>query len=187
MLERLDIPLVFEIDLSFQSPDYSLIERYHEKIIRTMLLDSQTWAKYLCKWIHYISSREDLLFPKLLRSVSSVSMGLKLTDDKTITALNYRWRSKAETTDVLSFPILDDQNINLGGSCVEIGDIIVSVETAQRQAEEYGHPLTYELKWLVSHGLLHLLGWDHPNQERLNEMISCQEQLLAMNGNLFKS
>ena len=63
---------------------------------------------------------------------------------------------------------------------LELGDIVVSVPTAARQAIEQGHSLERELQWLVSHGLLHLLGWDHPDEATLNAMIACQERLLAM-------
>ena len=65
---------------------------------------------------------------------------------------------------------------------VELGDIIVSVPTAERQALEQNHSLERELCWLVSHGLLHLLGWDHPDDASLMTMLQCQEQLLAMAG-----
>ena len=54
------------------------------------------------------------------------------------------------------------------------------------QAQQQNHSLLHELRWLVSHGLLHLLGWDHPTAEKLNEMIGCQEQLLGVEGNLEK-
>ena len=67
---------------------------------------------------------------------------------------------------------------------LEIGDIVVSVMTADCQAKEQNHSLSNELLWLVSHGLMHLLGWDHPNSDRLKEMLNYQEQLLCINGNL---
>ena len=56
--------------------------------------------------------------------------------------------------------------------------------TAERQAKEMNHGLFFELRWLVSHGFLHLLGWDHPNQRTLDEMLSVQKQLLSINGNV---
>ena len=65
---------------------------------------------------------------------------------------------------------------------IELGDIVVSVPTAERQALEQEHSLERELCWLVSHGLLHLLGWDHPDDSKLEAMLQCQEQLVAMAG-----
>ncbi|NJN23815.1 MAG: rRNA maturation RNase YbeY, partial [Acaryochloridaceae cyanobacterium RL_2_7] len=65
---------------------------------------------------------------------------------------------------------------------IELGDIIISVETADRQAQEQNHSLKQEIAWLASHGLLHLLGWDHPDPERLEEMLTQQHQLLTCVG-----
>ena len=62
---------------------------------------------------------------------------------------------------------------------LELGDIVISLETAARQAPEHGHSLLDELLFLASHGLLHLLGWDHPDEASLTAMLQRQEQLLA--------
>ena len=63
-----------------------------------------------------------------------------------------------------------------------LGDIIISLETAARQAQQNNHSLTIELAWLASHGLLHLLGWDHPDDARLEEMLAQQANLLKQVG-----
>ena len=60
-----------------------------------------------------------------------------------------------------------------------LGDILISLETAARQAQEHGHSLEREVLFLASHGLLHLLGWDHPDEASLAAMLGRQEQLLA--------
>jgi probable rRNA maturation factor len=65
------------------------------------------------------------------------------------------------------------------GEPLELGDIVISVETAARQAGEHGHSLERELLFLASHGLLHLLGWDHPDEAALAAMLARQEALLA--------
>ena len=65
------------------------------------------------------------------------------------------------------------------GAPLELGDIVISVETAARQAAEQGHSLERELLFLASHGLLHLLGWDHPDDASLAVMLARQEALLA--------
>jgi probable rRNA maturation factor len=59
-----------------------------------------------------------------------------------------------------------------------LGDIVISVETATAQALERGHSLAYELSWLAAHGLLHLVGWDHPDEESLRQMLDQQDALL---------
>ena len=61
---------------------------------------------------------------------------------------------------------------------LELGDIVISVETAARQAPEHGHDPERELLFLASHGLLHLLGWDHPDEASLAAMLARQERLL---------
>jgi len=62
---------------------------------------------------------------------------------------------------------------------LELGDIVISLETAARQAPEHGHSLEQELLFLASHGLLHLVGWDHPDDASLAAMLARQERLLA--------
>jgi probable rRNA maturation factor len=65
---------------------------------------------------------------------------------------------------------------------LELGDIVISLDTAARQAPEHGHSLEQELLFLASHGLLHLVGWDHPDDASLAAMLARQEQLLAAPG-----
>ncbi|MCS6814667.1 MAG: rRNA maturation RNase YbeY, partial [Cyanobacteria bacterium] len=85
-------------------------------------------------------------------------------------------------TDVLAFATLDDP-CPLPPEALELqpiylGDIVISIETAQQQANQQGHSLVCELGWLASHGLLHLLGWDHPDDESLKRMLNQQAHLL---------
>ena len=144
------------------------------------LITAKTWEPLLLQWITAIRANRDLPCPGLIRQADEVSLGLRFTDDATITELNSSWRQKPEPTDVLSFAALEDALDWVNGPCVELGDIVVSLETAHRQAHEYNHSLERELNWLVSHGLLHLLGWDHPDEASLRSMLSLQETLLSM-------
>ena len=88
--------------------------------------------------------------------LSKVELSIALVSDAQIKRLNKLYRNKDKPTDVLSFPI---------GEKVEdwliLGDIVISVDTAKRQAKELGHSLEEELKRLLVHGLVHLLGYDH--------------------------
>ena len=63
-----------------------------------------------------------------------------------------------------------------------MGDIVISVPTAIRQAKDNKIDLFRELRWLATHGLLHLLGWDHSDEVSLNKMLLIQEQLLDLRG-----
>ena len=161
-----------------------MLEEVSDEQTKNFLTKAEFWEKDLKEWIQYIRNDDLLLCPQLVRFTPLVTMGLQFTDDSTIAALNSVWRSKEETTDVLSFAVYDEKISLPGSQFVELGDIVVSVNRAEQQAKQHDHSLLHELRWLVSHGLLHLLGWDHPSSEKLNEMLSCQEQLLCFDGNL---
>lgn len=86
-------------------------------------------------------------------------LSLLLTDDKEIQALNKTYRDLDKSTDVLSFP-QDEDAVNESGDTL-LGDVVISVETAARQAEEHHLSFNEELILLAIHGILHLLGYDH--------------------------
>ena len=157
--------------------------------LKGSLLSHTTWAPVLQQWIELVRSTPDLSCPSVVRQAPEVSLGLRFTDDAGITKLNRQWRQRSGPTDVLSFAALDDTPDWLEGEAVEseaveLGDIIVSVDTAQQQAQSHDHSLHYELHWLISHGLLHLLGWDHPDEQSLSAMLALQERLLDSTGNV---
>ena len=105
-------------------------------------------------------------------------MGLQFCDDAAIAELNGQWRQQPKPTDVLSFAAQEDAPEPIEGMPIELGDIVISIPTAERQAPEHGHSLQQELLFLASHGLLHLLGWDHPDEAALAAMLSRQEVLV---------
>ena len=148
------------------------------------LADIQTWQTTLLVWIQTICSNPSLPCPAVVRQAEELCLGLRFTDDATITALNSTWRQRNQATDVLSFAALEDAPALPDVSSVELGDIVISLDTARRQASEQQHSLARELRWLVSHGLLHLLGWDHPDEDSLAAMLQLQEQLLDGGGNV---
>tara|TARA_Y100000991_G_scaffold79868_1_gene60193 strand:- start:355 stop:873 length:519 start_codon:yes stop_codon:yes gene_type:complete len=143
------------------------------------LLEDTVWIQQLEQWLSSLRKDSSLNCPTLVRSADELSLGLRFTDDASIAALNSSWRQKTGPTDVLSFAALDDAGNWMEGPSIELGDIVVSLETARRQAQEQGHSLQRELRWLVSHGLLHLLGWDHPDDDSLAAMLALQERLLG--------
>jgi probable rRNA maturation factor len=104
-------------------------------------------------------------------------------DDSEIRRLNARWRGIDRPTEVLSFPLEDEGSLGPTArgwpAARVIGDIVVSVETARRQAAELGHSLDRELGFLLVHGLLHLLGEDHETPEEDERMRARQRKLLA--------
>jgi rRNA maturation RNase YbeY len=211
----------------------------------------ERWQELIEGWLSQLAA--DL--PAELRA-GTYSLGLLLTDDASIAALNNTWRNRNEPTDVLSFAALesgledgpslplpaglveeagrfkddeddedgsesddpegedpegdetegdetegdetkgDDMEGNdldnepflnrepgvaweSGGEPLELGDIVISLESAARQAAAAGTSLEAELQFLASHGLLHLLGWDHPDEASLATMLSRQEALIT--------
>lgn len=88
--------------------------------------------------------------------LSRAELSIVLVSDAQIRRLNKLYRHKDKPTDVLSFPIGEKVN-----GWLILGDIVISVDTARRQAQELGYSLEEELKRLLVHGLVHLLGYDH--------------------------
>ncbi|MFM7732705.1 MAG: rRNA maturation RNase YbeY [Cyanobium sp.] len=143
------------------------------------------WQGLLGRWLAELASE----LPAHLRR-PAYSLGLQLCDDDAIASLNETWRQRPGPTDVLAFAAQEEApplpaspaDGAAAAEPLELGDIVISLETAARQALEQGHPLERELRFLASHGLLHLLGWDHPYQEALTAMLDRQERLLASPG-----
>jgi len=173
---------MIDIDLAFDPAPEGVIEANDDAAVRGLLQAPDHWVTELGHWVAAMREQTPPAYPDSVRNAESISLGLQLTDDDTIAELNGQWRQKPQPTDVLSFAALEDAPLLIGEPCVELGDIIVSVPTARRQAEEHGHDLHWELRWLVSHGFLHLLGWDHPDDHQLAAMVRCQEQLLNHSG-----
>lgn len=92
------------------------------------------------------------------------SISLTYTDNEGIREFNRNYRNKDSATDVLSFPMFDtgtEEIYALDGTAAELGDIVISLERAKEQAEEFGHSFEREVAFLCVHSVLHLLGYDH--------------------------
>lgn len=107
---------------------------------------------------------------------------LTLVDDEAIRTFNREYRGYDKATDVLSFSQLEGDEIPLPEEADEeppvLGDVVIAVPTAKRQAEERGHSFEAELALLITHGLLHLLGEDHDTPERKARMWKLQAEVL---------
>ncbi len=111
-------------------------------------------------------------------------ISVTITDNNEIHALNLRYRKIDRPTDVLSFPLIDFDKEGLpdDGSKAYLGDIVISIEKAAEQAEEYGHSLDRELGFLTAHSMLHLLGYDHIKPDEEKVMFGKQEEILKKIG-----
>ena len=154
------------------------LELIVQNLYQPSTIAENTWLTWFQDWLQT---------PGLdLPPADAYELSLRLTTDSEIQALNSQFRHQDKPTDVLSFvamevdfPVIED---NLADLSLYLGDIIISVDTAVRQASEHGYSLRKELAWLASHGLLHLLGWDHPDEPSLLIMLNQQETFLTNSG-----
>ena len=118
-------------------------------------------------------------------------VSVMFTDDEEIHKLNRLHRGVDRPTDVLSFPLFeydengditeDDLDFNPNGEMI-LGDIVISLETASRQAQEYSHSFEREIGFLTVHSMLHLFGYDHMTPEDEEEMFGYQREILERIG-----
>ncbi len=115
---------------------------------------------------------------------TNVEISVMLTDNEGIRALNAEHREIDRATDVLSFPMFDyDEDGNMiddgdGGNRLCLGDIVISLERAAEQANEFGHSFQREVGFLTVHSMLHLFGYDHMTPEEETEMFGFQKEIL---------
>lgn len=116
--------------------------------------------------------------------LEAAEVSVTFTDNAYIRELNATYRGKDAATDVLSFALREGEEPPvLDGPPVEmLGDIIISVERAAEQAAEYGHSLEREIAFLTTHGMLHLLGYDHIEAADRVEMRAEEEHILQLLG-----
>lgn len=124
------------------------------------------------------------IFPALLEQLDgeettfAFALDVSWTDDGQIQTINRDYRGKFKPTDVLSFPFWEGESL-FEGEELPLGDLIISLETAVRQAGELKHSLQHELAFLAIHGTLHLLGFDHDTPSRRRAMFAWQDELFA--------
>lgn len=113
-------------------------------------------------------------------------ISVSIVDNEEIRQINRQFRQIDRATDVLSFPMLtfaegEEPERNENGEIL-LGDIVLSLEQAERQAAEYGHSLKREVAFLTAHSMLHLLGYDHMEPGEEAEMFRRQEEILLAAG-----
>lgn len=134
-------------------------------------IEEATWQEWFEVWLDYLQVK----FP--------CELSLCLTTDEQVQTLNRQFRNVDAPTDVLAFAAQETllpagiRELPIAGL---LGDIVISVPTARVQAAVHGHRLSDELAWLACHGLLHLLGWDHPDDFALQRMLQQQRQMLQL-------
>ena len=125
----------------------------------------------------YMDKLYELLeFTLKKEKLDNVEFNVIFVDKDKIHEINKEYRGIDRETDVISFALEDDPDIELDHRI--LGDIYICIEKAYSQAEEYGHSRLREIAFLMIHGLLHLLGYDHMEKEEEKIMFSKQEEIL---------
>ena len=115
----------------------------------------------------------------------NAQVSVTFVDNEEIHALNKEYRNVDRPTDVLSFPLGDENGFDVDNSsnAILLGDIVISVEKAILQAKEYGHSAEREIAFLTVHSMLHLLGYDHETSDQdEKDMFARQEEILSQLG-----
>ena len=138
---------------------------------------------------------EELLSPELEEAIlkaaaeslkyeefdENCEISVSIVDNEEIRQINKQFRNIDRATDVLSFEEGEEAEVNENDEII-LGDIIISLERAREQAEEYGHSLKREVAFLTAHSMLHLLGYDHMEPEEEAEMFRRQKEILIQAG-----
>ena len=171
-----------EIEVSIQDcfweTEQSALTTINPQRITDPQIHPETWENWFQKWLETLSPD--------IGPAPSCELSLRLTGDTEIQTLNHQYRQQNRPTDVLAFAALEVDcpypEEMLISTPLYLGDLVISIDTAYRQSQQQGHPLKTELAWLAAHGFLHLLGWDHPDEDSLNSMLNQQEILLQVIG-----
>lgn len=130
-------------------------------------------------------------FKAIKQNPQKIEVGVEFVYDNDIRELNKQTRGIDEVTDVLSFPNLDNVfgkkvnkknfpgDVNPENGKVDIGDVVINLDRAKLQADQFGHSVTREISYLMVHGFLHLMGYDHIDKLDASLMRAQEEEILA--------
>lgn len=108
---------------------------------------------------------------EIAKTANSFELGLVITDDASIHKMNREYRGIDSPTDVISFALLEGEDFVMPpDQTLHLGEVVISYPRAIEQAKEQKHTVQREVMWLVTHGVLHLLGYDHENDEDRQQM-----------------
>ena len=168
-----------QIDLVFKCNNFSYLSDYFLEQPDNIIFKSCFWEDVLLCWIRIILEEKNTSIPNFIFNKKSFSLSLKIINDNEISSINEKWMNKSGPTDVLSFPMISDLDTTKDLIFVELGDLFISLEMAIKQSLEFNHSLKREMLWLASHGFLHLLGWEHNDDNELDNMLNFQEYLIS--------
>ena len=147
------------------------------EIVYKDVQENEKYEKIVKKVLEQCFKEEDMLDSKLYITIT-------FTTHQNIKEINKKYRNIDKATDVLSFPMFEKDELetkikNKDYVCEDVlGDIIISIEKVQEQAEEYGHSFERELSYMIVHGFYHLMGYDHIKEEDKKVMRPKEEKVL---------
>ena len=147
------------------------------EIVYKDVQENEKYEKIVKKVLEQCFKEEDMLDSKLYITIT-------FTTPQNIKEINKKYRNIDKATDVLSFPMFEKDELetkikNKDYVCEDVlGDIIISIEKVQEQAEEYGHSFERELSYMVVHSFYHLMGYDHIKEEDKKVMRPKEEKVL---------
>lgn len=134
-----------------------------------------------CDWEEFKEFEKYIQFVLSYENLEHVLFNVILVDDPYIHKINLEYRGIDRPTDVITFALEDEKEVQAQDIRV-LGDIYISVDRVVAQAKEYGHSRKRELFFLVTHGIYHLLGYDHMTKEEERVMFEKQEKVLDAYG-----
>jgi probable rRNA maturation factor len=144
-----------------------------------IFLESPIWEENLPNYEDLIEEAIDTVKQHFQDLPAEATMSVVLADDAFIQTLNLKYRGKEKPTNVLSFPAHDDDDPNPGD---ELGDIVLAYETIAAEAAEQNKTVEHHVQHLIIHGFLHLMGYDHEEDDEADHMESLEIQLLEQLG-----
>lgn len=138
-------------------------------------LVKEDWFTQIDKLLTFAKEQENI--------EEEAELSVTFVDKDEIQEINKMYRDKDKVTDVISFALEEDEPEITGIEMPRVlGDIIICTDVAQEQADSYGHSFERELGFLALHGFLHLLGYDHINEQDEKQMFGRQDQILNAYG-----
>ena len=156
-----------------------------DKIYEGTVISQAELAKF-CEIVKKVLAAGEERFPEFARD-GGCEVSVSFVTDEEIRVLNAEQRDIDKATDVLSFPFMqlkegdgdiEEMDLNPDTAAIMLGDIVISVERAKAQAEEYGHSTEREIAFLVCHGFLHLMGFDHMESGEEKTMFAKADEIL---------